>query len=147
MSKNHTDPGEPDITGGKCADIQELLFDFVSHELEPSRADLVRRHLGRCPACRAQAAELRETVMALRAAAATDSAIPQHVSPDRRERLVWSVMHPVRDWLRTHHVLVSLLVAVILLVALWAILRRVDAIPEEEPLVNPHEVIIGAGKP
>lgn len=141
MATQHNGTIGPEVTGGRCADIQELLFDFVSHELEASRADIVRRHLARCPECRRQAAELRETIAALRAATA-DAEAPAHVSAERREQFAWSIMHPFRDWLRRHHLLVSLVLAAILVAVIWLILRRVTPV-QEDPVPEGIEVEIG----
>ncbi|MDA0576840.1 MAG: zf-HC2 domain-containing protein [Verrucomicrobia bacterium] len=139
MATQQHDKANLDATSGRCEDIQELLFDFVSHELEASRADLVRRHLSRCPACKREAAELLETVTALRAA--TEATAPTHVSADRRERMAWTVMHPVRDWLREHHLLISLVLAAILVAIAWVIVDRVAPM-KQDPLPEGIEVEI-----
>lgn len=35
----------------KCADIKELLYDFMKNELSPARAALVKQHIKECPEC------------------------------------------------------------------------------------------------
>ncbi len=53
----------------KCAQTKPLLFDYAIGELGRADSDRARKHLKKCPACKAAVAEIKGTLQALRAAA------------------------------------------------------------------------------
>jgi len=125
-----------------CDDIRGLLTDYMTRELGGARSDLVRQHLLHCAACRDEAAAIQAALELLRAGA---GAAPEHLSPDRRRRMVWSVAHPAMAWIIRHHGRVSVLIAVIImLLVLWGLQRyRVVERRPAEPAVS---VRIGWGE-
>lgn len=129
----------------RCADIQGVLFEYMTRELGAARSSLVREHLRRCPDCPRVAAEIQATLDALRAAAPAPDAPPPRLTADRREQLVWSITHPVRDWIHRHHVLVSIFVALIVLALVAGALCKVVVFRRDEPVGPP--VTIGQGEP
>lgn len=106
----------------KCGDIQNVLFDYLAGELDPARSDLVRDHLRKCEKCQAAAAEIRATMDWLKLASTGDTAIPARLSEDRQARIVWALTHPVLDWIYAHHVIVSVVAALVASVVGTAIL-------------------------
>ena len=127
------------IVSGKalaCAEIQQVLFAYLARELSESQAVLVREHIRKCAVCRAEAAEIEQTVNLLRQ---TDGGgMEVRLSDERRKRIMLAVFHPVLNWIYVHHRLVSILLALLVLLAVvlglrdFAIFRHPrlnDAIP------------------
>ena len=109
-----------------CTDIQDVLFDYMARELGPARSDLVRQHLRRCPDCQRAAAEIQGTLDLIRRTSAEEAPrFPEHLSEDRRRRMLRAVTHPVLDWAYRHHILVSALIAAAVIAALVLYLRTV----------------------
>jgi predicted anti-sigma-YlaC factor YlaD len=107
----------------KCEEIQSVLFDYLARELGTAQSDLVREHLRRCESCRRSAADLLRTMELLRAADRAARA-PAQLSDERRKRLVWAIMHPVLDWIYGHHMLVSIIVALLAIALVLGLLRN-----------------------
>ena len=93
-----------------CDEIQLLLFDYMSHELGDSRADLVREHLRKCEACQAAAAEMQKTVELLRKAGEAEGKADYRLSEKRHRRIHWAILHPFLDWIYRNHILFALCV-------------------------------------
>lgn len=108
----------------KCEDIQSVLFDYMTRELGEGQAQLVGEHLRHCADCAHAAAEIQATLDLLRSASRRQPKSPTHLSEDRRRKMRHAVAHPVRHWMEQHHVLVSVLVALIVLLAGFLVLRR-----------------------
>jgi hypothetical protein len=106
-----------------CSDIQAVLFDYMARELGEAQSKLVHEHIRRCPACRAEAAEIEKT-MQLLCSAGCEDCDDVHLSEDRRERIMRAVFHPIIDWIDIHHRLVSLVLMVVVLVLTIYILRN-----------------------
>ncbi len=121
-------PNMPAVTGGppRCDDIQDALMAFLDGELGAGRADLVREHLRQCPACQTECAALQRAATALRGAAPSAGAPTERLSDERRERVRWSLAHPVLDWIYAHHVLVSAVTAVVAVILIIAFLRALQ---------------------
>ncbi len=127
-----------------CDDIRGLLTDYMTRELGGARSDLVRQHLLHCAACRDEAASIQAALELLQAGAATGAA-PEHLSPDRRRHIVWSVAHPVMAWIIRHHGRVSVLIAVvIMLLVLWGL--QCYRVVERRPAEPAISVRIGWGQ-
>ena len=120
----------------ECADIEKVLFDYMTHELGEGRSDLVREHLRKCESCQARAAEIRATLALLAGASAGRGPVPERLSEDRRARLVRALTHPLLDWIYTHHVLISVLAAVLILSAALLGLRRYRLWLRERPEID-----------
>ena len=145
-SGDNTAEHEADARRLKCGDIQAVLFDYMTRELGAGRSELVREHLRKCTACQKEAAEIGEMVDALRGASKGGAAIEEHLSEARRKRLVRSCMHPVLDWVYSHHILMSVLAALIVLLAALGMLLKTKVWSIEPPDPG-HTVIIGKGHP
>jgi len=71
-----------------CNDIEPLLTSYVLGDLDPARAEDVRKHLETCSDCRAAVQELELTLDLLRPALAVDSSTaPAHLDAQHRERV------------------------------------------------------------
>ena len=105
-----------------CKDIQPLLLGYMNRELGAGRSDLVREHLRKCEKCQAEAADMQATVALLRKASGQDDGIPSHLSDERRQRMMWSISHPALDWIYAHHMVVSVIVTLMALIAvgIWS---------------------------
>jgi predicted anti-sigma-YlaC factor YlaD len=101
----------------KCEDIQSALFDYLTRELGPARSDLVREHLRKCEKCQAAAAEIRATMDWLKLVSTQEPPIPVRLSEARRARIARALTHPVLDWIYTHHIVVSVVAAILAIVA------------------------------
>lgn len=117
----------------KCEDIQAVLFDYMIRELGPARSDLIRAHLRKCENCQAAAAEIKSTLDLLHSASEAETGIPEHLSEDRRERIIWALTHPIMNWIYRHHIIVSIFVAIAVIIAVFGILRRVQVWKTERP--------------
>ena len=146
MNSNETKrPDKPTQSAARlnCADIRDLLFDYMSRELGESRSDLIREHLRKCPDCQARAAEIQETVDFLHRASRDEAAVPLHLTRERRAHIVWAYLHPVRDWIFHHHRLISILLTILILAITLCILRKTRFLRNDPPKPGPT-VIIGA---
>ncbi|MCE9615448.1 MAG: zf-HC2 domain-containing protein [Lentisphaerae bacterium] len=143
MDKEPHTPHAPDAD--RCADIQGVLFEYMTRELGHARSALVREHLRRCPDCQRMAAEIQATLDALREDVPAADASPPRLTDERRRQLAWSITHPVRDWIHRHHVMVSIIVALIVLAVIAGVLRKVVIVRQDEPVGPP--VTIGQGEP
>jgi hypothetical protein len=120
------------------------MLDYVQHGLGEGRADLVREHTRRCPACHERMVTLQETVGILHDAPFSSGPLPQRLSERHHSRIVRAVMHPVLDWIYVHHILVSALVATIVLASVFFGLRRYRVWRET---IDPGiPVVIGEGE-
>ena len=95
----------------------------VSGGHEPGRSDVIREHARRCQECRARLTELNDTVGRLHQADFPHGTLPETLSARHRARLTRALMHPVLDWIYVHHILVSSIVALLLLLAIGLGLR------------------------
>jgi len=133
-----------DKTAVKCDDVQDLLFDFLSKELGPSRSEFVREHLRHCLKCQKAATEIQETIDLLQKARNDRTGIPGHLSPDRRARIWWALTHPVMRWMERHHRLASALAVIIALVLVAFLLSKVRVV--KEYLFQPwYNINVGVG--
>ncbi len=117
----------PDFSGERplpCEEIQALMLDYLQHDLGEGRSDLVREHSRRCPACQERIKELQETVGILHDAPFVHGPFPEHLSERHHSRLVRALMHPVLDWIYVHHILVSVVVAIVVVGTVFFGLRR-----------------------
>jgi len=129
----------------KCAEIQAVLFDYMARELGEGRSDLVREHLRRCADCQKEAAEISAMLEALHEGS-PEGTLEERLSDDRRKRLVRAYMHPVLDWIHSHHVMISILIALAVLVAVLGILLKTRVWNIGPPDMGPT-VTIGKGEP
>lgn len=106
-----------------CAQVQPLLFDYLSRELGDKQSEFIQNHLRHCPVCSREAAELQATVELLRA----DQSVipPEKVSKGVRARLERALLHPFLEWVYVHRRFVSWVAALLLigLILLLAIIR------------------------
>ena len=108
-----------------CEEIQGLLFGYMSRELGEGRSDLVREHIRKCADCQAAAADMQDTMSVLQGASEEEAGIPRRLSDDRRARIAFSFTHPVLDWMYQHHILVSAVMTLVVLVLLGLLLIQV----------------------
>lgn len=129
----------------ECAEIRDLLFDYMARELGKARSELVRSHLLKCDHCKKAAAEIQTTLSMLKQGADEESEMPSVLTPDRRARILWTFAHPVLDWMFLHHVLVSITAMLISLVLIGFIVRRIQIWRLEKIEVGPTIMIDGHG--
>lgn len=103
-----------------CSEIQPLLFEYMNRELGGGRSDLVREHLRKCASCQEEAAAIQSALDFLRSDSKRQGNVPNRLSAKHRARIARSVIHPVIDWISTHHILISMLVAAVVFLA-WAL--------------------------
>jgi predicted anti-sigma-YlaC factor YlaD len=129
----------------KCEEIQEVLFDYLSHEIGPTgRAELVRAHLLKCEECRKAAAEMQEVVKALQSAGRGQQP-PEKLDPTHHQRIRWALMHPVLDWIFAHHIIVSIAITLLLALLAFSLLARAKL--WDDPDTDVITVTIGRGAP
>ena len=107
----------------ECADIQLLLFDYMSRELGEGRAAIVREHLRKCKACQVLARDIQATMDLLHTASKAGSTQRARLTESRRNRIVWVFTHPLLSWMHKHILLVSIFGTAILSVAVWFFYR------------------------
>lgn len=147
MTEQLNTPDEAQDRRTPCTDIQEVLFDYMARELGAARSDLVRRHLRKCPDCQRAAADMQATLDLLRQTSREDAArIPEHLTAERRRRMIRAVTHPVLDWVYRHHILVSVLIAAAAMTALALFLRTVHTGRTDIPDVG-YPIRIDGGPP
>jgi hypothetical protein len=123
-----------------CAEVQELLFEYMARELGESRSAFVREHVRQCSDCQVIAAEIRATLDALHAGSDT-SYMPDRLSESRHRRVMWAFMHPILDWIYRHHVGVSWAMVVIVLLG-TAITLLVNPFDRDEDIIVTPTVTI-----
>ncbi len=107
-----------------CEEIQALMLDYMERDLGQGRSDLVREHIRRCPACNQHFSDIRKTCGLLHDAPFANGVLPEHLSARHHDRLVRAIMHPVLDWIYAHHILVSLLIALLVVATAFIGLRH-----------------------
>lgn len=127
-NKTGKNRNEPEFDLDICQNVQDLLFEYMSLELGDSRSALVREHLRLCPDCQAVAADIQSAFTALQADSGAEG-IPDHLTEDRRKRLIWALMHPALDWIYRHHIAVS---AAVMLLVLALIIVLLQIMPFEK---------------
>lgn len=108
-----------------CRDIQELLFDYMSHELGGARSVLVREHLRKCPECTRCAAEIQSTLDIFSKASQEKAGLPSRLTDERRRKLYWWYSHPAMRWIENHHILFSIFTTLIVLAVLAVVMAKV----------------------
>lgn len=136
MSKKKTNTEKIQM---KCEDIRTVLFEYMSRELGKGRSDLVRTHLKKCPDCREEAAEMRKTMELLRTT--EKQGLPVRLSDDHRKRIIRAITHPVLHWLTTHHILTSIIMAIITITIVSCVLYRIKIWADEPPDGIPITII------
>lgn len=107
-------------------------MEYLGHEMGPRAMAWVGEHLRHCPACRAQAASLAETVVALRASAPVQH-MPSELAAWRRKRVLWAGAHPFLAWCVLRHRWISWFAVLAAFVAVALAMRhwRLDRPPPE----------------
>jgi predicted anti-sigma-YlaC factor YlaD len=108
----------------KCEDMQELFLEFGARELGGARSDMVRDHLEKCETCQEAYKEVQETLAFLRKTSIPDQELPNKLSTDHQARLSRALMHPVREWIFTHHTLVSIIITIVAVVLTAVYVRK-----------------------
>jgi anti-sigma factor RsiW len=126
-----------------CAEIRALLFAYMTRELGAARSELVRVHVRKCAACRAAAAEMQAALDCLRAASPPPQAARLQLSDARRRRVRRACMHPLLARIERHHVLVSILLAALVVAAVFLAVRYRRAWNYRVPRGIPVRVLPG----
>lgn len=105
-----------------CEKIQEVIFDYLSHELSNDMSWLVREHLKNCKSCAKEASKLSKTMDMLKTT--PSPVVSEHLKPSIRKRLQRAILHPFYEWIYVHRRLVAwftalLTTAVILIIAFY----------------------------
>jgi predicted anti-sigma-YlaC factor YlaD len=130
----------------KCEDIQEVLFDYMTRELGQARSDLVRAHLRKCSNCQAAARETQETLEFLKSVSKAQTGVPDHLSEKHRARIVRAFMHPALDWIYRHHIIVSIIVALVAIAVTLCVMYKVKMFKDRD-IGSAITVTIGRGRP
>ncbi len=118
----------------KCDDIQAHLFAYITHDVGQSRAELIKKHLENCSNCRAEATQIKEALSFLNSTHKTEN-IPTQLSEKRRALIVRSFMHPILDFIYRHHIIISIITAIIAVSLTLCVLRQVKVWHSEK--LNP----------
>jgi predicted anti-sigma-YlaC factor YlaD len=126
-----------------CSDIQNRLTDYISKETTGAVSDTIRIHLESCPNCRTVAKDLNETLDILKLdSEGRLSDVPQ-LTEERREEIVRAYTHPLIHWVETHHMLVSIIAALTLILLAAAMIVITSSHDEAPAPVDGVEVWIG----
>jgi predicted anti-sigma-YlaC factor YlaD len=136
--------GSEPVLRMQCDEIEALLTDYMSRELGEPRALLVREHLRLCPRCQAAASAIGATLELLRRASGEMKGTPEHLSSERRRRVMRAYLHPVLEWFARHHVLVSVIVALIVMTIALVVTIRNEGDRDQED-VSGVGITIGEG--
>jgi anti-sigma factor RsiW len=128
-----------------CEEIRDLLFAYMTRELGAARSELVRAHLRKCAACRAAAAELQAALDLLHAASPAPDAAPRRLSDAHRRRVRRACMHPVLARIERHHTLVSIILAALVIAAVFLAVHARRAWNYRVPAGIPVRVVPGPG--
>jgi predicted anti-sigma-YlaC factor YlaD len=128
----------------KCEEIQNLLTDYMSHELGEARSNLVREHLRICKQCRTKASEIQKAISILQKAAQIQTDIPKKLSDRHRERIVNAALHPLREWFYVHYISIVIFV-IILLIGMAIIFTKVIQQKSREIPVDESAIPIRIG--
>ena len=113
------------INTTKCEDIQAHLFAYITHDAGQGRTEIIKKHLENCKTCQIEAAQIKEAVSFLHDVAHTTDNIPTKLTEKRKELIVRSFMHPVLDFIYRHHIIISIVTAIITLTITLCVLRQV----------------------
>ncbi|MDA0321164.1 MAG: zf-HC2 domain-containing protein [Verrucomicrobia bacterium] len=131
-----------------CSDIQNRLTDYISKETTGAVSDTIRIHLESCPNCRTVAKDLNETLDILKLDSEGRLGDAAQLTEERREEIVRAYTHPVIHWVETHHILVSIIVALTLILLAAAAMIVINSSRDEAPEpVDGVEVWIGPNSP
>ncbi|NQT92529.1 MAG: zf-HC2 domain-containing protein [Lentisphaerae bacterium] len=130
----------------KCEDIQGVLFDYMSRELGEARSVLVREHLRKCEECQAAAKDVQTTLDLLHSLSRAEGDADSRLTDDRRRRVLRALTHPVIHWVERHHILVSFVATVLVLLVVLTVLRRVRLWRDDEYQPGPV-IMIGTNMP
>lgn len=124
-----------------CEQIQELLFDYLTHDLGKSRAEMVHTHLMHCETCRTEATELHNTVKLLQQ---TPTPSPTTLARKRRRALMRAAFHPILHWMTKHHLLIAIIAGALAIIGffIWEYCNRMNI---DLPPLRTYNVKIGVG--
>lgn len=123
-----------------CDDIRELLTDYMARELGESRSAFVREHLRLCPACQSVAQEIARTFDLMRE---TEGTYPDKLSDRHRARIRRAYRHPLIAWIETHHELVSVISAGIVIILILAFVTILTVLISHRPVREiPVDVVV-----
>ncbi len=109
----------------KCAEIQDHLVEYLSHELGEARSILIREHLRKCADCTAALNDIQAAFDALQETKRLDLDLPTHLTDDTRARVMKVVRDPFDNWIDKYHRLVAVAVTVLVLALAILLLARI----------------------
>jgi hypothetical protein len=105
----------------------------MTRELGQGRSDLIHEHIRRCKKCQKSAADIQKTLDLLhKASEGDDFLIPKHLSKKHRARIKWAFTHPLLDWIYAHHIMVSVIVALLVLITTIVALKKMNLLKIED---------------
>ena len=108
----------------KCSDIHTHLFSYITHDTGQSRTELIKNHLADCINCQAEAKQIKEALDFLNGTYETKN-IPTQLSDKHRALIARSFMHPILDFIYRHHIIISIITALITIAITLCVLRQV----------------------
>lgn len=108
----------------KCEDVQANLVAYITNDAGYARTELIKKHLENCTACQTESAQIKEALNFLHGIH-KDEDIPTKLSNKRRKLIIRSFMHPVLDFIYRHHIIISIIVAIITIAVSLCTLRQV----------------------
>lgn len=116
----------------RCEDVREKLLAYMTRELSESPSALVREHIRKCEICRAEAAEIENTLALLHASSDADTNPAPHLTDEQRKRILRAAFHPIMDWIDQHHRVISIMLALVVLIATFFTLRNFEIFKRQE---------------
>ena len=107
-----------------CEDIRQQLPAYMLRELGDKQSRLIHEHLRVCDPCRKEAAHFEKMQVLLRDQQHLDADAAAVLSEKHMQRLRFTAMHPVYDWIYYRHRFVSCVCAVILISLVVFLLRN-----------------------
>ncbi len=128
----------------KCEEVQQHLFAYLTHEISQNSSQLIKQHLSKCDNCQAEAEQIKKALDILKINADIKENIPTRLSEKRRELIIRSFMHPVLDFIYRHHIIISLIAALITIFSAFVVLWHLKIYFYDKPPAG-IEVSIGNG--
>ncbi len=115
----------------KCTDIQAHLFAYITHDAGQERTELIKKHLGHCSNCQAEAKQIKDAINFLNSTHKIEN-IPTQLSEKRKKLIARAFMHPIIDFIYRHHITMSIIAAIITITITLCVLRQVKVWHSEQ---------------
>ena len=98
----------------QCDTFANMLCEYAMGELDAELTSLVQEHIRNCKSCANEVAAISETVNLMQSNDPAKSA-PTEISPKRRQRMIWLMLHPFIAKCVKHYKITSFVITLIVL--------------------------------